>query len=500
MWIPFRRRAAERFDETLARCLAAIEAGEASVESCLAAHPEHAARLEPLLRTALALRGGLGAAPDPAFARRLRARLLAASAPRSPLPEPRLAAWWHALWRPAVAVSAAALVLLVVVLAPVAAVTSADALPGDWNYGLKLKTEEVLLALRLRDHLDRADERAREIRQLAVIGRYQEIPEVTRAYQAELAEATKPLERPQAPPPQEARRIEQRVAVQQTVIQQAAARVEQEAQQAAAAGPPPPVVVEAHQAAQVALSAAAQTRRQANRAAAEAQAQERAATPTPAGTGAASPTAEPTETAPGTAATSTPAAAEGTPGATATPEATARPGGPPGAITLPTLPPATPAATSGGTVAPTPTRPAAPAGAPTAVAPAPTPAPGQPAPTPPAPSPTPRPAGPPAAVPTAPPAPSPTAPPGVAVLELQPGVYNFLYTGPAGPIDAVLAALGLDGKYQWVEWRPAGSPLSVRYEPGVTAFRPVITPYAVVTLQVTAPARVPQGVLVPLLP
>jgi hypothetical protein len=88
----------------------------------------------------------------------------------------------------------------------------------------------------------------------------------------------------------------------------------------------------------------------------------------------------------------------------------------------------------------------------------------------------------------------------VAVLELQPGEYHFLYTGPAGPIDAVLAALSLDGKYRWVEWRPAGSPLTVRYEPGVTTFRPVITPYAVVTVHISAPARVPQGVLVPLLP
>lgn len=489
MRIPFRRPPAECFDEVLARCLAAIEAGEATVESCLAAHPRHAARLGPLLRAAAGVRRGLSSAtPDPAFAQRLRARVLAAAAAPSAVARP--APWWHGLRRPALAMAAAALVLLAMVLAPVAAVTSADALPGDWNYGLKLKTEEVLLALGLRDHLDRADERAREIRQLAVIGRYQEIPEVTRAYRAELAEATKPLERPQAAPPQEVRRIEQRVAVQQTVIQQAAAKVEQEAQQAAAAGPPPPVVVEAHQAAQVALSAAAQTRRQANRAA-EAQAQERA---TPAGTSssAPTPTAEPAETAtPPSRQTEAPA--EGTPDATGTPEATTRPGGPPGAVALPTLPPAT--STTTAPAPPPPTRAVAPPPAAASAPPASTPAPSTPSPTP-----TPRPTGAPTALPTVTPTPASTpAGSGVTVLELRPGVYNFLYTGPAGPIDTVLAALGLDGKYQWVEWRPAGSPLTVRYEPGVTGFRPVITPYAVVTVLITSPASVPQGVLVPLL-
>lgn len=487
MRTPFRRQPAERFDEVLARCLAAIEAGEATVESCLAAHPRHAARLAPLLRAAAGVRRGLSAAPDPAFARRLRARVLAGAA--APPVVPRTALWWHGLRRPVIAMAMAALVLLLVIgLAPMAVVTSADALPGDWNYGLKLKTEELLLALGLRDHLDRADERAREIRQLAVIGRYQEIPEVTRAYRAELVEVTKPLERPQVAPPQEVRRIEQRVAVQETVIQQAAAKVEQEAQQLA--GPPPPVVVEAHQAAQVALSAAAQTRRQVSRAAAEAQAQERATSPpTPAGTvaSAPSPMPEPSETAPPATVTSA-SPAEGTPGATGTPDATPRPGGPPGAVTLPTLPPVTATAPA----PPAPARTVTPAPTRTVTAPPPaaveTPSVSTPAPSTPAPRP--------AVTPT----PSATlAGPSVTVLELRPGVYTFLYTGPAGPVDTVLAALGLDGKYQWVEWRPAGSPLTVRYEPGVTGFRPVITTYAVVTVSITSPANVPQGVLVPLL-
>jgi hypothetical protein len=496
--IPFRRQPAERFEDVLARCLAAVEAGEATVESCLAAHPQHAARLAPLLRAAVGVRRGLNAAPDPAFARRLRARVLsgAATPPAVPRPTP----WGHRVRRPAFA-AVAVLVLLAVVLAPAAAVTSANALPGDWNYGLKLKTEEALLALGLRDHLDRADERAREIRQLAVIGRYQEIPEVTRAYRAELVEATKPLERPEAAPPQEVRRIEQRVAAQQIVIQQAAAKVEQEAQQAAAAGPPPPVVVEAHQAAQIALSAAAQTRRQMSRAA-EAQAQERG-TPTPAGTGSPvpSPTPEPSETASPTV-TSSPAAPEGTPGVTGTPEATARPGGPPGAVTLPTLPPATSSATVPAPPAPTRTVPPAPTrtvAAPPSAAEA-TPPASAPAPSTSSPTPTPRPAGTVPAPPAVTPTPSATpAGPSVAVLELRPGMYTFLYTGPAGPIDTVLTALGLDGKYQWVEWRPAGSPLTVRYEPGITGFRPVITTYAVVTVLISSPANVPQGVLVPLL-
>src|SRR5439155_961642 len=40
-----RRRAADTFEDVLARCLAQIEDGGASVESCVAAHPRHAERL-----------------------------------------------------------------------------------------------------------------------------------------------------------------------------------------------------------------------------------------------------------------------------------------------------------------------------------------------------------------------------------------------------------------------------------------------------------------------
>src|SRR3712207_535118 len=69
----------------LETCLAQIERGEATVESCLADHPEQAVRLEPLLRTALATRHVLVPGPSSAAHARMRARVLAATAPR-PMP------------------------------------------------------------------------------------------------------------------------------------------------------------------------------------------------------------------------------------------------------------------------------------------------------------------------------------------------------------------------------------------------------------------------------
>ena len=52
MWM-FRKRAADdAIADLLDQCLTRIERGEATVESCLAAYPEHAAELRPKPRRA----------------------------------------------------------------------------------------------------------------------------------------------------------------------------------------------------------------------------------------------------------------------------------------------------------------------------------------------------------------------------------------------------------------------------------------------------------------
>lgn len=230
-WI--RPKAASGFEDVLARCLAAIEAGEATVESCLTEYPAHAARLGPALHTALGVRQRLAAMPDPAFVLRARQRVLdAAAAQRRPLAvvKPVEQPVRRRPLRPVLAAAAVALVLLFGSV-PVAAVTSADALPGDWNYGWKLWFEQAQVTLALTEEekaeqrLERAEERANEIRALAERGRVAQIPETAQAYQKQLEKARAPLDDDNAPADLVAK-IEQSVVRQERTIQIAVERLQ----------------------------------------------------------------------------------------------------------------------------------------------------------------------------------------------------------------------------------------------------------------------------------
>lgn len=245
MW--FRRRSTETFEDVLARCLAAIETDGATVESCLAAHPRYADRLKPALKTAASLRRGFAATPDTAFAERLRAKVLdAAAAPRpapAAVPTPiRKAAEpvthaRRAMWRAGVVAAAAAVFALMVFL-PLGAVTSADALPGDWNYGFKRATEEVQFKLGLNDHLDLASERADEIARLARAGRTEEIEGTAKQYQAEIQKAQQVLAT--NPDPATIRRFEDEINRQKLALKQAADVLDQQAIITAPAATPSP--------------------------------------------------------------------------------------------------------------------------------------------------------------------------------------------------------------------------------------------------------------------
>ena len=234
----FRRRAGETFEDVLAGCLATIETGKGTVESCVAAYPDHAERLGPALRTALAMRRALAARPDPAFVQRTRARIVAAaSGIQAVTPAPRPAP--RPVWRP-VAMAGAAAVLLLAILLPVVAVDTADALPGEWNYGLKRAAEDVRLTLTLDEsdrfayHLTLAERRAQELAQLVEKGRAAQVEQAARAYQDELLKATIPVREETLPPPAKVRKIEASVAKQETVITNALEKAKQEA----AARPP----------------------------------------------------------------------------------------------------------------------------------------------------------------------------------------------------------------------------------------------------------------------
>lgn len=63
------------FEQIMEQCLLEMEQGAASVDECLARHPDHAAQLKPILLTASHLVQGRGIQPSAALKARARARL-----------------------------------------------------------------------------------------------------------------------------------------------------------------------------------------------------------------------------------------------------------------------------------------------------------------------------------------------------------------------------------------------------------------------------------------
>ena len=221
----FRKRTADaHLAELLDACLAGIERGEATVESCLAAYPAEAEQLRPLLRTALAARGVFDLEPSAAAYTRMRAKVLAATQPR-PMPVAR-----RPIWQPAMA-AGLAMAFLGLLAAPITALQSTDAVPGDWDYGLKRAGERVRLAVTVEDegrravHLALVERRLREIDQLLAENRTDLIPEAVRAASTELASIQDSLSKERAISLPEAEKIAKLTARQEAVL----GRVEREA-------------------------------------------------------------------------------------------------------------------------------------------------------------------------------------------------------------------------------------------------------------------------------
>ncbi len=130
--------------ETLSQCLQAIESGQATLESCVAAHPEFA-ELEDLLRAVSIVQGLprplLPQASKVTMRGEVLAKYRASARPvrsaRRSLVAPR---WFRA-------VLAASLILALLLGGGAGLVRAADeALPGDSLYGVKRLTEQVQLS------------------------------------------------------------------------------------------------------------------------------------------------------------------------------------------------------------------------------------------------------------------------------------------------------------------------------------------------------------------
>jgi hypothetical protein len=211
------------FEARLSECLEAVREGRWDVEECLRRYPADADALRPHLVTAAAVRDAYRVEPGEEFARRSRERFLVATGQRlreaydvgpdlsffaaarvrflmtahrmrggERRPSPRLPAFVGRHFR---AVAGAAAVLILFLSFSTYTVASANsALPGDWQYPVKLQTERVRLALtfgedaRRQVRLDIAEERAREIQTLHREGRHIGPGVINR-----LVEQTKPL-------------------------------------------------------------------------------------------------------------------------------------------------------------------------------------------------------------------------------------------------------------------------------------------------------------------
>lgn len=194
------------FAARLHECLEALIEGRWDLDECLRMYPEHAAELRPMLLAAIATSQSFAAEPRPEFASAARERFLVATGQRlretmdvEPSPtffaaarvrflmraqKMNLGEKAKAPWRVpvfgspfrALATGMAAIVVLLGFSTYTVASASA-AIPGDWQYPVKLQTERVRLALAFSDgserniKLDIAEERVNEIEEMSNRGK-----------------------------------------------------------------------------------------------------------------------------------------------------------------------------------------------------------------------------------------------------------------------------------------------------------------------------------------
>lgn len=130
-----------RIDDILNECLDRLLAGHETVEQCLQAHPQHAAKLEPLLRTAVAMDHAVRIDPGAEMKARIRYQLQLQMAEAD---RPRWNLRWN--WQPRWAMAAMA-VMLVFVMGGGTVLAADSSMPGNPLYPVKIATENVRVSL-----------------------------------------------------------------------------------------------------------------------------------------------------------------------------------------------------------------------------------------------------------------------------------------------------------------------------------------------------------------
>lgn len=175
---------ADKLENIFDECLDRISRGE-SIESCLHSYPQEAAYLEPLLRTAMGFSWRASAIqPRPQFKAQARAqiRFQAAQLYATQVRQPQRTGLFT--WQRAWAVALTAIVVLVLTAASTVA-ASAEALPDQPLYPVKLATEQVKVAFAVSDekkaevYSQLAETRAMEIATLAQQGKTEQIVATT---------------------------------------------------------------------------------------------------------------------------------------------------------------------------------------------------------------------------------------------------------------------------------------------------------------------------------
>lgn len=166
-----------RLAQELEACLEGLRAGR-TLDDLLSTYPADAASLRELLNVASRLQELPEALPASAFRRGARGRFLSEIEARD---TQGLSLGTHGLhWRTAFALSIVAVFLLSLFVGSGLTVASAEALPGDPLYGVKIASEAVILALpqtpgsRAELELTYAERRLNEIHTLAARGRLDE--------------------------------------------------------------------------------------------------------------------------------------------------------------------------------------------------------------------------------------------------------------------------------------------------------------------------------------
>jgi hypothetical protein len=180
---------ARKFDDILNECIERMLKGE-PIETCLAAFPEHAAELEPLLRTAMATRKAADIQPRAEFRQRAAHEFQAAV--RNLKPRRSSSLRWQL--RLVTAIS----VVVIVLMAGTGTVAAAtNSLPDQPLYGVKLFTENVRVALtpsavgKAELYAQFTDTRVSEIIKMADEGKVAEVEKATERMNSNLTAITR---------------------------------------------------------------------------------------------------------------------------------------------------------------------------------------------------------------------------------------------------------------------------------------------------------------------